>query len=179
MGGVDKALVTLGGLALIDLCAGRVAPQVARLAISAAGDPARFARLGLPVIADPEWGDGARKGPLAGILAAMIWARGCGAAHVASVPVDGPFVPLDLVARLGCAPVPRLAMAGGRHHPTFGIWPVALAPDLYDFLASGAVPRLRDFAERALAQWAEFPDETAFGNLNTPGDLARAQGAAP
>jgi len=50
---------------------------------------------------------------------------------------------------------------------------VVLAGPLADFLASGAKPRLMDFA--AQAALADFPDDCSFGNLNTPEDLAAAE----
>jgi molybdopterin-guanine dinucleotide biosynthesis protein A len=172
MGGADKALVFFAGRSLITAVIDRFAPQVSDIAISARGDAGRFAALGLPVIADPF---SERQGPLAGVLAAMIWAGGQGASHVACVPVDGPFLPLDLVHKLGCSTEPRLAAAAGRQHPTFGLWPCALAPDLRGFLASGAEPRLRDFAALCGAVWVDFADVRGFDNLNTPEDLVRAE----
>lgn len=171
MGGVDKALVQVAGRSLMAHVLDRLAPQVTGLAISAQGDPARFAGFGPAVLADPQPG---RQGPLSGVLAGMIWAAARGASHLAVVPVDGPFLPTDLVARLGMAAVPRLVLAGGRQHPTFGLWPVDLASALVAFLTSGAPPRMRDFAGLAGAQWVEFADVAAFDNLNTPQDLARA-----
>ena len=172
MGGVDKALIQCAGRSLLAHVLDRLTPQVAQVAISAAGDPARFSPFGLPVLADPPPGG---QGPLSGVLAGMIWAAALRARHLAVVPVDGPFLPHDLVARLGLADVPRLVMAGGRQHPTFGLWPVDLAPALAAFLASGAPPRMRDFAQLAGAEWVEFPEPAAFDNLNTPQDLARAK----
>lgn len=94
MGGGDKALLPLAGRPLI-------AHVIERLgcarAISANGDPARFARFGLPVLADSI---GGFAGPLAGVLAGMEWAAGQGADRVISVSVDTPFLPDDLVWRL-------------------------------------------------------------------------------
>ncbi len=171
MGGVDKAFVSLAGQSLIDRVIARFSPQVAALAVAANGDTARFDAFQLSVLVDA-----ARLGPLAGILSGLIWAQARGAAAVVSVPVDGPFLPLDLVARLG--PVqhaPRLAMAGGRQHPTYGIWPVTLTPALAGFLGTGASPRVRDFAAVVGALWVEFPDAAAFDNLNTNQDLAAAR----
>lgn len=173
MGGVDKAFVILSDRPLIAHCIGRLAPQVGALAISAQGDPLRFAELGLPVLLDPP---GPRQGPLAGLQSALAWAKARGASHLVSVPVDGPFLPLDLVASLGTAPVPRLAQARGRLHPTFGVWPTDLAKSLRNFLASGAPPRLRDFAAHAGAEWVDFPDARGFENLNTAQDVSRAEG---
>lgn len=171
MGGVDKAHVRLAGRTLIDHVAARLAPQVAALAVAANGDAGRFSSLGLPVLPDA-----ARLGPLAGVLSGLLWARAAGALSVATAPVDGPFLPLDLVARLAPAlKVPHLVWAGGRQHPTYGVWPVALAPDLARFLDSGVSPRLRDFAQEVGAIWVEFPDPAAFDNLNTVQDLAAAE----
>src|SRR3546814_4807929 len=63
MGGGDKPLQLLGGRPLLAHVIDRLGPQVAGLAISANGNPARFAAFGLPVIADtlPD-----HPGPLAG-----------------------------------------------------------------------------------------------------------------
>lgn len=171
MGGVDKALVLVSGQSLIERVAARLVGQVAALAVAANGDPTRFSSLGLPVLPDA-----ARLGPLAGVLSGMHWAQAMGSRAVVSVPVDGPFLPVDLVARLGpVAEVPRLVLSGGRQHPTFGLWPVALVPVLARFLDSGVSPRLRDFAREVGAVWVEFPDPSAFDNLNTDADLAAAR----
>src|SRR5258707_2117394 len=99
MGGGDKALRLLGGRSLLDHVIDRMRPQVAALVLNANGDPARFARFGLPVVADsvPDFA-----GPLAGILAGLDWtaANRPDCALVLSVATDAPFLPVDLVARL-------------------------------------------------------------------------------
>lgn len=177
MGGADKALLPLGGETLVDHVLARVAPQVAELALSANGDAARFARLRLPVLADA-----ARLGPLSGVLAGLRWAAAAGADAVVTAPVDAPFLPCDLVPRLhmaaeGSAQGLAVAASGGRLHPTFGLWPVALLAPLAAFLDSGAKPKVMDFALAHGAATADFPDDGAFANLNTPEDLARAEAA--
>ncbi len=99
MGGVDKTLLPLGGRPLLARIAARVAPQCpAGLALSANGDPARFAGVfDGPVLPDPVPG---AVGPLAGLLAGMEHGAGLpGVTHVLSVPGDAPFLPADLVAR--------------------------------------------------------------------------------
>ncbi|MBZ0123879.1 MAG: NTP transferase domain-containing protein, partial [Roseovarius sp.] len=63
MGGGDKGLLPLGEGTILGQVVARLAPQVAAMAISANGDPARFARFGLPVLPDPLPGF---PGPLAG-----------------------------------------------------------------------------------------------------------------
>ena len=102
MGGADKAMALLAGQPLLAHVQARFAPQVEQLALSANGDPARFAAFGLPVLPDA-----ASKGPLSGILQALHWAAPLGATAVVSVPGDGPFLPPDLVPRLCLAANPR------------------------------------------------------------------------
>jgi molybdenum cofactor guanylyltransferase len=173
MGGADKALLPYAGGVLLDRILDRFAPQVPDLAISANGDPARFGRFGLPVLADAP----PVRGPLSGVLAGLIWAASEGASHLATVPVDAPHLPQDLVPRLVLAGedaplAPVIARTPLGLHPTFALWPVALAPALATFLASGASPRLRDFAALHGTAFADFRFEAEFTNLNTPEDLA-------
>ncbi|MFC3181461.1 molybdenum cofactor guanylyltransferase MobA [Cypionkella sinensis] len=172
--GADKALIRLGGQTLLGHAIARLEPQVERLAISANGDAARLAGYGLPVLADEM-----PLGPLSGILAALRWAAPLGATAVVTLAVDTPFAPGDLVPQLclaaeasatGCA----IAHAA-KDHPACGLWPVALADALAGFLASGAKPKVMTFAEAHHAARAQFPDEAAFQNLNTPADLAAAE----
>ncbi|KAB2872732.1 MAG: NTP transferase domain-containing protein, partial [Pseudorhodoplanes sp.] len=70
MGGGDKALIEIGGRTILDRVLETLKPQCARILLNANGDPRRFARFGLPVIADdiPDFA-----GPLAGILAGLEW----------------------------------------------------------------------------------------------------------
>ena len=174
MGGADKALLRLSGQTLIHRAVDRLEPQVERLAISANGDPTRFDRFGLTVL-----GDDASLGPLSGILSALNWAATLGATAVVSAPVDCPFLPPDLAPRLCLAAESSpsgtaLAASGGVLHPTFGLWPTALRAQLAQFLTSGAKARIKDFAAAHHAATAQFPDDAAFANMNTPEDLARA-----
>ena len=171
MGGADKALLPLAGRPLIAHAIDRLEPQVERLSISANGDPARLARFGLPVLPDTS----ASQGPLSGILAALDWAAPLGATHLVTAPTDAPFLPPDLTPRLLLAGNLSLARSAGNDHPTFGLWPVALRDPLRAFLASGAKTSIRAFADAQGAARADFPDDGAFSNLNTPQDLATAE----
>lgn len=184
MGGGDKGLLALAGRPLMAHVIDRLAPQVAALAINANGDPARFAGFGLPVLAD---GVPDRPGPLAGVLAAMDWAAARGARAVVTVPADTPFLPADLVARLGIAMGPeRPAVAasaeaegGVRVHPTCGLWPVALRERLRGDLAAGT-RRVMVWAAAQGAAQALLPRGAVdpFFNVNTPADLAAAEAIA-
>ena len=171
MGGADKALIPLAGRPLIAHVIDRLEPQVERLALSANGDPARLSRFGLPVLPD----QATSQGPLSGLLAALDWAAPFGATHLVTAPTDAPFLPPDLTPRLLLAGDLVLARSAGNDHPTFGLWPVPLRVDLRAFLASGAKTSVRAFADAHHAARADFPDDGAFTNLNTPQDLATAE----
>lgn len=184
MGGGDKGLRPLGGRPLLAHVAARLASQVGPMALNANGDAARFAALGLPVVADTV---GGFAGPLAGILAGLEWAAAetpCKA--VVTAAGDTPFFPADLAARLRAAVAGRpgaiaFARCGGRDHPTFALWPVALRRDLEAFLTGGD-RRVLSFLAAQDAVAVDFPPAQAGGrgfdpffNINTPGDLAEAE----
>lgn len=183
MGGGDKGLLPLGGVTLIERVIERLAPQCAGLAINANGDPARFARFGLPVVADPLPDF---PGPLTGVLAGLELAAEEGTDAVVTAAADTPFLPRDLVARLQDAACPNsvaIALAaspdeGGmmRRHPTFGLWRTSLREDLRAALLGGQ-RRVAAWADRHGAATAPFPAGSCdpFFNVNTPEDLMRAE----
>ena len=184
MGGGDKGLLRLGGKSLLGHVVDRFAPQVAGLALNANGDAARFAGLGLPVLADSVAGN---PGPLAGVLAGLDWAADKGRSHIVTAAADTPFLPPDLVPRLllaaetAGAPIAlaatRDATRGVLRQPTIGLWPVALRDDLRAALAGG-LRKVVLWADGHGAASAVFPDAPfdPFFNINTPEDLARAEG---
>ena len=186
MGGTDKALMPLTGRPMLAHALARLAPQVPLLAISANGDPARFAEYGLPVVADPIEGFA---GPLAGVLAGLRWAGGKDARYIVSVAGDTPFFPRDLVARLLEAADGKdcivLAASNGRAHPVFGLWPVALADDLEAFLTAGETRKVLVWVDRHDNATIDFPMlETGgepldpFFNINTPEEMDVAESLA-
>lgn len=184
MGGTDKAFLLLNGRPLLARAIERLAPQVAALAVSANGPHEKYARFGVPVVQDasPEFA-----GPLAGIIAGMAWTRANvpGASHLATVAVDTPFFPSDLVARLAAASgAERAAVArsGGRVHPVIALLPLRLADDLADFLAAGKSLKVAEWLARhdvAVVDFVDLADGSdQFFNINTPEDLARAEAIA-
>lgn len=182
MGGADKALLPLAGRPLVAHVVERLAPQVGRLALSANGDPDRFAALGLPVLGDP-FADNV--GPLAGLASALLHAATLDPppGFVLTVAVDTPFLPHDLAARL-LAAVPRdgrslaVAATAGRIHPVAALHPREEADELLVGLASGAVRRVMSWIESRSPVVVEFALDDGhdpFANLNTPEDLERAE----
>ena len=181
MGGGDKGLRMLGGQTLLARVEARLAPQVDRLALNANGDVARFAGMGLPVIADSIEGFA---GPLAGVLAGMDWAASHGADTIVTAAADTPFFPCDLAPQLLLASegmVHPLVLAatpdakrGTARHPTFGLWPVALREDLRVALLGG-LRKVVLWTQEHGGREALFRQEDAFFNVNTPDDLVHAE----
>jgi molybdenum cofactor guanylyltransferase len=184
MGGGDKALIDIGGIPILDRALARLRPQCMGIMLNANGDPSRFARFGLPVIADdiPNFA-----GPLAGILAGLDWAaeNARGVDWLVSAPGDCPFLPRDLVARLHQARLESesalaCAHSGKWRHPVVALWPVALRADLRRALVEEDVRKIEIWTARhgvAVAEWAAEPVDPFF-NVNTPEDHARASAIA-
>ena len=176
MGGVDKALLPLAGRPLLAHAMAALSPQVERLALSANGDPERFAAFGLEILPDPLPDF---PGPLAGILAGLETLRG--ADWLVSVPADAPFLPHDLVSRLLARQAESKAAAvyassATRSHRATALWRADLAPALRDYLLAGE-RRVGWFLAQigaVAAVWQEVSYDP-FTNINTPDDLAQAE----
>lgn len=180
LGGGDKCLKKLGETTLLARAQERASGQVGDLILSANGDHGRFREAGLPVVADLAPG---HAGPLAGLLSAMVWTAAMrpSASHVVTFPTDTPFFPRDLVLRLceGAGADCAIAEAGGRSHPAFGLWPVALRLPLRDFLDRGERrAMLWATAQKARPVSFDTGPEDLFFNINTPDDLAVAAAMA-
>ena len=181
MGGGDKALIAIGGVAILDRVLTRLRPACTGILLNANGDPARFAHYGLSVVADgvPDFA-----GPLAGILAGLDWAAANAPdiAWIASTPGDCPFLPRDLVARLHEArqkagtPL-ACARSGDWRHPVVALWPVGLRDDLRQALTKEGLRKIEVWTARhgvAIAEWPAKPIDPFF-NVNTPEDAAEAE----
>lgn len=181
MGGGDKCLRPLDGRPILAHVVARARPQVDGLILNANGDPARFADFGLPVAPDVVEGFA---GPLAGVLTGMEWALANRpeASWIATIAVDTPFFPRDLIARLVAAVRAEsadlaCAASGGRSHPVFGLWPVRLAPALRHALVAEGLRKIDAWTARHRLATVAFPATPAdpFFNVNHPEDLAEAE----
>jgi molybdopterin-guanine dinucleotide biosynthesis protein A len=170
LGGVDKAFVLLNGQPLIAHLLNRIQAQTPHIAISANGDPFRFAGFNLPVLPDgPLHG----KGPLAGVAAGLAWAGGIGAATLLTLPVDTPFIPENLVEYL--TPAPAVAVWQGRQHHLVSLWQVAFLPQLLAFLGRPGAYKVRDALALCHARQVAFnAPADPFLNINTPAELDAA-----
>ncbi|EJK82039.1 molybdenum cofactor guanylyltransferase MobA [Rhizobium rhizogenes] len=182
--GMNKAFVSLGGEKLLTWIATRIGQrQTIPVALNADADWPDTE--GLPLVPDIIPG---KLGPLAGVLTAMRHAAVYHprTSHIVTVPIDSPFFPINLVARLA-APIEgrddiAIAASLGRDHPVFGLWPVSVADDLESWLLADEKRRVRDFLARHLVRTVDFPTiETAIGpldpffNINRPDDLIDAE----
>jgi molybdenum cofactor guanylyltransferase len=177
LGGRTKPLIVVDGRTILDrqLAALRALDPALEIALCA-NDPAPFAHLGLPVLADRAVG----LGPLAGIAAALRWSQ---RRHLLVLAGDMPWVtPAALECLLAyCddsadAVVP---VVGGRLEPLFAVYGPACAPVIEERLARGqrkAAALLSDPAlrvarvdEHALAK--VDPEFSFLHNVNAPADL--------
>jgi len=172
--GGEKAAALLAGTPLLLWAARRLGRSCAAVAVNTrpgtqAEALARGARL--PVLYDAV-GDAA--GPLAGVKAALGWARGLGATSLAVSPCDAPLLPDDVFVRLSTAAGSGAAMAETADgvQPLCAIWPVSALAELTQALAGGAHPATWRMLESLGARRVRFADAGAFANLNTRADLA-------
>lgn len=186
LGGGDKTLRVLRGKPILTRVLERLSPQLGEIAISANGDPARFAPFALPILADD--GPAGQAGPLAGLLAGLEWAGShTSSTRLLTVAGDTPFLPRDLAIRLtdavrGKSDTVAVAASGGRIHPVVAAWPLSVVQELQRHLRSSSNYRVTDFIERFDRVVVAFEPEAIgahpvdpFFNINTPADLAEAE----
>ena len=175
MGGGDTPLRELNGISLLARILARLAPETPSIAISANGDPARFAAFGCPVLPDGEF---IGQGPLAGVLAGLEWAASQGCGTLLTVPGDTPFIPAGLAHRL--APAPACAATAGRIHPLVALWDVAARPALRSLLSCPGPRGVRRFTESIGMRVVDFPPGAwdPFLNVNSADDLSTARDIA-
>lgn len=176
-----KYLRTLSSRTLLEHALARARPQVDTLLINSASAPAMLRSHGMPVVPDTVPGFA---GPLAGVLAGMEHvASNFPRAHwLVTMAVDTPWFPLDLVQRLAAqrrADDAEIAIAasGGRTHPVFALWPLAIAAQLRVALEVEGQRKVEAFQaryRRVLVEWPCEPHDPFF-NINTPDDLVWAE----
>ena len=183
MGQRDKGMQPLHGQPLARHVLQRLAPQVGQLAISVHADAGDYARFGLPVWPDALQG---QLGPLAGLHSGMQHAS---TPYLLCVPCDSPLLPADLAARLAAALVqnnadlaiavteeidPATGSAVRRPHPVFCLVKTSALPQLDAYLATGE-RRMRTWHGPLKLAEVLFESHGAFGNINTPDELAALQ----
>lgn len=183
MKGHEKTLLDLAGKPLIEHAILRLTPQVNEIVINANGDPKRFSNFGVPIISDIIHGN---PGPLAGVLAGLVWAKEKGYHNIVTVAGDTPFFPSHLVKHLKstamtedaqiCLAATTVSKKGLMRHPTFGLWPVDLSDNLHQAILDG-IHKVVVWTDRHRHAIATFETETIdpFFNINHPEDLELAE----
>lgn len=181
MGGGDKALIEVGGRSLLAHVVDRLEPQVDAMVLNANGDPGRFEPYSLPVVSDPIEG---AAGPLAGVLAGLLWTRANAkqAQWIVTVAADTPFFPENLVEHLMQTRRAKqadmaCAASNARAHPVFGLWPVKLADRLRHALFDDGIRKVDIWTGQYHCAVAEFSSHgfDPFFNVNRPEDVRRAE----
>ena len=170
MGGVDKGLRKLRGKTMVAWVLERLSPQVDEILINANQNLDIYSGFGARVIPDQI---GGYAGPLAGLHCGL-----SAASHslVATAPCDSPFLPMDLVARLGTAlhtGQSQLAVAktGTQVHPVFCLCRRDVLPHLTQFLANGGRKIDAWYASLRVVEVAFDDEAESFNNINTQAEL--------
>jgi molybdenum cofactor guanylyltransferase len=173
--GTEKAFVELGGQPLLQHVIRRISGQVDEIVINANGDANRFSGTGLEVIPDLSR-DAAT--PLAGLRAALQFARDKAFDAVLTVPSDTPFLPHDLCARLSAAQSKAaIASSGAQTHFLTGLWSKCLLEKLEAAMDVETMVRVKDWSKACgttIVEWPSNPFDP-FLNVNTPEELAEAE----
>ncbi|MEI7598645.1 MAG: molybdenum cofactor guanylyltransferase [Aestuariivirga sp.] len=173
--GREKALELLRGRTVIDWIITRLSVQTDAIVLNANGDAGRFARLGLSIINDLRGDIGT---PLAGLHAALVFAKNNGFDAVLTAPSDAPFLPADLLQKLLASDrEAAIAASAGQSHYLTGLWSPALLPAIEDAVQQSRTPRLQDWCRTcsaAIVEWTTMPYDPFF-NINTPEELAEAE----
>ena len=180
MDGNDKAFLSIADQNLLEMVEGRLKLQTPKVAINTNSNNPKYVQHGLPILKDHFRGFW---GPLSGILTAMIWANDMGYKKVATVAVDTPLFPenlldkLDQKIKLSNSDIVFAASVSEQKrgkvlHPVFGLWKTFLFDDLRKQLEKG-VRKVTCWSERHKASSVCFSNERIdpFFNINTPQDI--------
>ena len=177
----DKAFLFISNQTLLEIVVGRLQRQTEKVAINTNSNNPKYAQHGLPILKDQIEGF---LGPLAGIFTAMKWANDMGYKKVATVAVDTPLFPKNLLEELykkmkvsNSDIVFAASFSDYKQekilHPVFGLWKTYLFEDLRKELKKG-VRKVTLWSKRHKASSVCFSDEKIdpFFNINTPDDIA-------
>ncbi len=175
--GQDKVTLPLDGKPLALWVHQALAPLVASCWLIT-NQPLAHLALGLPLLTDLR----PFQGPAGGLLTALFFAR---TPWVLAAAVDNPFLApallAELAARAGRTSRPAVVCRSPRGLEPFpGVYSVRLLPALQDFLRADRRPTrfleaCRPQIVPEAAVLALDPEARSFFNLNTPGDLRRAE----
>lgn len=166
--GADKALALIAGERMIDRVLRRLAPQAGEVLLSSPHDYST----GFTAI--PDLADGPT-GPVGAIRAVAQALAARGIDGFVTVPVDAPFVPSDLVARLTASGPVAMARTRAAWQPVFALWHAPAVLAALQPSRCGEKWSLRRLGEELGAAAVAFGEPAALMNVNTPEDLALAE----
>lgn len=167
--GLDKAWLQRDGVPQVVRCAQALVPEVEDTLVSANASLPRYAARGLRVVADRAERSG--QGPIAALDALV---RACATTWLLTLPVDVVRVPAGLVAALqrACDSHGAFIVDDDGPQPLVALWRVAALRDA--LLAIGPQPVAVHELHARMGSRGVRLEGFAFGNLNTPADLAAA-----
>jgi molybdopterin-guanine dinucleotide biosynthesis protein A len=180
LGGVNKALIEIGGRTMLD----RVAVALVRAdPILVCGGPNAFpVGLSHPVIPDLDTPYG---GPLAGAAAAVDALAKDPPVWLLTTAGDTPFLPADFMERALALHRDADVVLGayaGQDYPTNALWRYAAIAELPAQVRNGTAPhslrRLAAGLRTARLDYAGIAAEDPFANANTPEELAALRARA-
>tara|TARA_B100001123_G_C15045653_1_gene921381 strand:- start:165 stop:785 length:621 start_codon:yes stop_codon:yes gene_type:complete len=181
MGGGIKSLKQINNESILERVINRSKTQVKYLSINSNSDEKKLIKFLLPIFSDVIKGF---LGPLAGIHAALNWAKKNNPQHewVATFAGDTPFFPNDIVKRLYEEAIKKnkkiiIPKSGGRNHPVFGLWHISLEDDLAISLKKNNARKIDHWAKKYFFGTVDFKYKNydPFFNINTPEDLIKAE----
>ena len=180
MDGNDKALIPIGDQTLLEIIVKRLERQTTKIAINTNSNSHNYTSLGLPILNDEIKGF---LGPLAGVFTAMKWAKNIGYEEVATVAVDTPMFPENLLKKLyqemkvsNSDVIFASSVAKNEYkkalQPVFGLWKTNLLNDLKSEIEKG-VRKVTLWSAKHKASTVCFSHELIdpFFNVNTPDDI--------
>lgn len=182
-GGVHKSFLELRQRPLIEHVIARIAPQVGEVLINTNSADGRYRMYDAGLCGDAPRTAPAT-GPLIGLTSAVAALENSGDQHscLLSVPVDTPFLPVDLVSRLSTAlAVTEAGIAYAatteRDHPIVALWaPKSRQPlgQLFDRQPNISLHALMAALDAERVVFAHKPTDPFF-NINAPQDLEAAE----
>lgn len=181
--GQPKSAVSFQGAPMLHQIAQRLKPQCRVLAASVGRDRDKAVAAGLPVILDDETD---QTGPLVGVASALNWAAiQSGIRYVFTSPVDTPFVPRNVVARLAVGLVDgptraAVAMSNNRVHGLSALYDLSMADQVASLVYDHSVRKVQTFHKLLQSVEVEFQTSPIdpFFNVNTTTDLGEAEALA-
>jgi molybdenum cofactor guanylyltransferase len=168
MGGVDKSMLEINGMPMIQLISGRL-QEIFGEVIIGASDTAKYAFMGLRVVPDAEPG----KGPLMGITSCL---RASSNDLNFIMACDIPEINEDFIAEMldmaAGADIVMPVRGGARYEPLYAVYRRCVADKAEMLLNEGRL-KISDLFDMVKTKYVSFGDGKWYHNLNYREDYQR------